>query len=283
MEQATTFKQQACAVKWGEMSLVSLYVSVVSGIIVALQYTATTPYFSTSGMDVLVPFGSFWRSLHFYASQGFFVLSLVHFVAIVVDQSYLRLSFGKWLPLVGSIPFALLLLFSGYVLRGDATGEMAGLIAENICLAIPVLGDTINNLLFSISTEGMKRVYANHIIGFVVVWGVLCWDHVRKYRANIRNHGLLLCFYGILSLIIDAPMEPETLVVAHIPGPWFFLGLQELLMYIQPFWSGVVFPVSFLVGLFVLRREDVFGRYAVWYSILWLFVYIILTFIGLGR
>jgi ubiquinol-cytochrome c reductase cytochrome b subunit len=190
---------------------------------------------------------------------------------------------AKWLPLVGSIPFALLLLFSGYVLRGDATGEMAGLIAENICLSVPVFGDILNNLLFAISAEGMKRVYANHIVGFVVVWGVLCWDHVRKYRANIRNHGLLLCFYATLALIIDAPMEPETLSAVHIPGPWFFLGLQELLMYIQPFWSGVVFPLTFLAGLFLLRREDHLGRNAMYYSAGWLFVYTILTFIGLSR
>ena len=278
-----TFKQRCCAVKWGEMSLVSLYLSVVSGIVVALQYAPATPYFSTSGMDILVPFGSFFRSVHFYSSQGFFVLCLVHFVAILADNSYLRLSFGKWLPLVGSIPFALLLLFSGYVLRGDATGEMAGLIAENICLSIPVIGDQLNNLLFAISAEGMKRVYANHVIGFVVVWGVLCWDHVRKYRANIRQHGTLLSFYCVLCLLIDAPMEPETLSVAHIPGPWFFLGLQEVLMVIQPLWSGVVFPLTFLAGLFLLRREDLLGRYAVFYSVFWLFFYLILTFIGLGR
>ena len=278
-----TFIQRVCEIKWGEISLVSLYLSVVTGIVVALQYAAPTPYFSTSGMDVLVPFGSFWRSLHFFSSQGFFVFSLVHFLAILLDKSYLKLRVDKWIPLVASIPFALLLLFSGYVLRGDATGEMAGLIAENICLSIPVVGDLLNDLLFSISAEGMKRVYANHIVGFIVVWGALCWDHVRKYRANIRDHGLLLCFYFVLCLIVDAPMEPETLSVSHIQGPWFFLGLQEVLMYIQPFWSGVLFPLTFLGGLFLLRSEKRLGRVAVLYSVVWLGIYVVLTFIGLSR
>ncbi len=283
MTQNGTIIRRICEVKWGELSLVSLYLSVVTGLIVAWQYTSGTPYFSTSGMDVLVPFGSFWRSLHFYSSQGFFILCLVHFLAVIVDKSYLRLSFSKWSLLVGSIPFALLLLFSGYVLRGDATGEMAGRIAENICLAIPFVGDAVNNVLFAIDSEGVKRVYANHIIGFMVVWGVLCWDHVRKYRANVRDHGLLLCLYFVLSLLVDAPMEPEALSASHIPGPWFFLGLQELLMYIQPFWSGVIFPLTFLGGLVLLRRDDRFGRYGVFYSVAWLGAYVVLTCIGLSR
>lgn len=283
MNEDQTFIQRVCSVKWGEMSLVSLYLSVVTGMVVALQYGASHPYFSTTGMDILVPFGSFWRSVHFFSSQGFFILSLVHFLAIILDRTYLRLRFSKWLLLVGSIPFALLLLFSGYVLRGDATGEMAGLIAENICLSVPLVGDVLNNLFFAISTEGMKRVYANHIIGFMVIWGALCWDHVRKYRANIRNHGLLLCCYCTLSLLVNAPMEPETMAVAHIPGPWFFLGLQELLMYIQPFWAGVIYPLTFLGGLFLLRRQDGLRRYAALYTIFWIGLYCILTLIGLGR
>lgn len=283
MEQRSDFNARFCAIKWGELCLVSLYLSVLTGIVVALQYQAETPYFSTSGMDVLVPFGSFWRSLHFFSSQGFFAFSLIHLLAVFINKSYLQMSWAKWLPLIGSIPFALLLLFSGYVLRGDATGEMAGLIAENICLSVPLIGELINDLLFSVSAEGMKRIYANHIVGFGVVWGILCWNHVRKYRANSKEHGLLLCFFFVLSLLVDAPMEPETLSSAHIPGPWFFLGLQELLMYIQPFWSGILFPLSFLAGLALIRDEQHLGRYAVVYSVSWFGFYIVLTIIGLCR
>lgn len=283
MEQEPDFTQRFAAIKWGELCLVSLYLSVVTGIIVALQYQAETPYFSTAGMDVLVPFGTFWRSLHFFSSQGFFVFSLVHLLAIFINKTYLSMSWGKWLPLICSIPLALLLLFSGYVLRGDATGEMAGLIAENICLSVPFVGELLNNLLFSVTTEGMKRVYANHIVGFGVVWGILCWDHVRKYRANMQNHGLLLSFFFMLSLIIDAPMEPEALSATHIAGPWFFLGLQELLMYIPPLWSGVFYPLTFIAGLFFMRHEGQYGRLATLYSLVWLGLYLVLTFIGLYR
>ncbi|MBU0681483.1 MAG: cytochrome b N-terminal domain-containing protein [Proteobacteria bacterium] len=255
----------------------------ISGVVVALQYDFATPFFSTNAMDALVPFGEFWRSLHFYSSQLFFLLCLGHFMAIFIDKSYLKLSFAKWIPLVASLPVALLLLFGGYVLRGDATGENAGIIAENICLSVPLIGSALNTLLFSVLEDGLKRVYANHIVGLGVVWGILCWDHVRKYRAHLKDHALFISFTLLLSLVLQAPMEPESLGVFHRPGPWFFLGLQELLRYVQPFWAGIIFPLSLVISLTSLYFKDTLQKQALFYSCCWLLVYCSLTFVALGR
>ncbi len=261
------------AVKWGEFCLVALYFSVVSGVVVALQYDPAAPFFSVSAIDLLVPFGDFWRSLHFYSSQIFFLLCLGHFLAVLLDKSYLRLSFGRWLPLVISLPVALLLLFGGYVLRGDATGENAGIIAENILLAIPLLGSFLNSLFFAIVEDGLKRVYANHLIGLGVVWGVLCWDHVRKYRAHLKEHLLFISFLLLFSLLWQAPMEPEALGVFHRPGPWFFLGLQEILRYMPPFWAGIVFPLIFVFALILLHGDEGRRQRATYYCGCWLLLY----------
>ena len=276
-------EQRLCAVKWGEISLVSLYLSVLSGIVIALQYDYGAAFYTSSAMDLLIPYGGFWRSLHFYTSQLFFLTMLAHFLAIVVDGRAERLKTGKWLLLVFSMPVALLLLFSGYVLRGDATGQSAGLIAENILLAIPLLGEPLNRFFFSIDEAGLQRVYANHLIGFGVLWGALCWDHVRKYRANLASHGLLIVVSLLMAFVFLAPMEPEELGVFHIPGPWFFLGLQEILRYIQPFWSGVLFPITFVAALCLLHPSYAWRKWAVIYSWLWLICYLVLTVIALGR
>lgn len=270
-----------CAVKWGEICLISLYLSVLSGIVVALQYDFTIPFFSSSGIDLLLPFGGFWRSLHFYTSQIFFLAMLVHFVAILVDGRAGQLKRGKWLLLVASMPVALLLLFTGYVLRGDATGHSAGLIAENILLAIPVIGEAMNRLFFSITDDGLKRVYANHLVGLGILWGALSWDHVRKYRAHIPRHGLLIVLSVLIAFLCLAPMEPEQLGVFHIPGPWFFLGLQEILRYIQPLWAGVVFPLTFILALCFLQPGTANRRWWLYYATIWLAFYLFLSLIAL--
>ncbi|MFC1512842.1 cytochrome b N-terminal domain-containing protein [Thermodesulfobacteriota bacterium] len=266
------------AVRWGEKSMVCLYVSVLSGIVVALQYNPAEPLYSTSTMDLLVPFGAFWRSLHFYSSQVFFLFTVTHLVAILVDRWPEPMVMRKWLPLICSLPVIVLLLFTGYVLRGDVTGEMAGLIAENIVLSIPLVGNGLNELLFAVSREGMLRVYPNHLIGLGVLWGLLSWDHIRKYGVSWRDHSGLVVLMLLGCAVIAAPMETEQLGIFHINGPWFFMGLQELLRYLPPFFGGVVWPIV-LVGVLVMIATDSLKFHNVWLSIAigWIVVYAVLT------
>lgn len=256
------------------MSLVSLYLSVVSGLVVALQYDPANPFYSAGVVELLAPFGRFWRSCHFYSSQLFFLFSLLHLAAIVLDRGDQKMASPKWLLLAGSVPASLLLLFTGYVLRGDATGEAAGVIAENITLAIPVIGKFLNSVLFAIEAEGMKRVYANHLIGLGVGWGICCWDHLRRYRVSPGQHSLLLAGLVLFSFLVAAPMEPARLGVSHIQGPWFFLGLQELLRHLDPLVAGVLIPATLLGALLLAPREEK------WRGRLWAFVLVWLTAYG---
>ena len=268
--------------KWGAMSLVALYVSILSGVVLALQYDEAHPFYSATSLDLLIPFGIFWRSLHFYSSQIFFLLSAVHLVVILYGPAD-RLSLQKWIWLIASMPFALLLLFTGYVLRGDATGESAGLIAENICLSIPVIGSMLNSLLFAITEEGMKRVYANHIIGLGVLWVIFAWDHLRRFRVIVAEHSWFVLAIFVFSLIFPAPMEPMKMGVFHISGPWFFLGVQELLRYLQPFLAGVMVPLLFVVSLAFLQTNHDWGRKARLFAGGWLILYGGFTLVALSR
>lgn len=269
--------------KWGAMSLVSLYISVVSGLILALQYDPAAPYFSVSSLDLLAPFGVFFRASHFYSSQLFFLFSLVHLAAVIFKENGHRLVWGQWLMLSGSLIAGLLLLFTGYVLRADTTGEAAGVIAENISLAIPLVGESLNSLLFAIEAEGMKRIYAHHLFGLGLVWLLCVWDHLRRYRVGIANHRLLLAGTVILSLFVAAPLEPARLGQFQIKGPWFMLGLQEMLRFVDPLWAGVFFPVCLIFALALAGREGEVRRRALFFIGAWLVVYALLTVVAALR
>lgn len=268
--------------RWGARSMVALYLSLFSGVVLSLQYDPGHPYYSASSLDILAPFGAFWRSLHFYASQLFFLLLAVHVLAVIGGRSYEALPFKRWLSLVLSMVAALLLLFTGYVLRGDATGSSAGLIAENIVLSIPLFGRLLDSILFSLIDDGMRRVYANHLVGLGLVWVVLSWDHLRRYRVSWRQHPVLVLTMIGFSALVAAPMEPEHLGVFHINGPWFFVGLQELLRYLHPFWAGVIWPSSFVGGLILLRKQETAAKSRL-FCLGWLALYTLLSFIGLSR
>ncbi len=244
------------ALPWGGMSLISLYISVLSGIVLSLQYDVAEPFYSTATLELIIPFGSFWRALHYFSSQAFFLLLVCHFAAILVNNRETIYNRASWIRLTLSLPVAILLLFTGYILRGDATGMAAGTIGEHIALAVPGLGPLINNLLFALTTGGFKRVYANHLIGLMVLGGWCVWPHLRRYRARWRDHAGLTLILLAISILLTAPMEPERFGMLHIAGPWFFLGLQELLRYIPPFWAGVVVPSSLVVLLLYIPLQE---------------------------
>lgn len=259
--------------KWGSYSLTALYISILSGIAVALQYDSAHPFYSSVTLDSLIPFGWFWRSLHFYSSQLFLLFSGVHLWAVVQNRSLNSLSMSRYVMLTASIPVTILLLFTGYILRGDITGESAGIIAQNIIEAIPFLGGILNDVLLNITRKDMQNVYVNHLTGLGVLWLVLVWDHIRRYPTGLLRHGLLIFFITGLSLALKAPMEisqPGNLV---IKGPWFFLGVQELLRFIQPFWAGVVIPLLFIAALALIRLENIWGKRAIYFACSWLFLY----------
>lgn len=270
-------------VQWGSKSMVALYISLLSGVAVSLQYDPGQPYYSASSIDILIPLGSFWRSLHFYASQLFFLLSVCHFLAIILNKASREMPFKKWIYLVLSIFVSLLLLFTGYILRADATGNSAGRIAENILLTIPLLGKPLDSLLFAIADEQLTRVYANHLVGLCLLWLFLSWDHLRRYTISWRQQPILTIAMILFCVFVAAPMEPESIGVFHISGPWFFIGLQEMLRYIPPFWAGIFWPLLFVIALVLLRGKVQTRKWAICFCILWLTIYSTFTCIGLTR
>jgi hypothetical protein len=66
----------------------------------------------------------------------------------------------------------------------------------------------------------------------------------------------LLTIWGI---VLKAPLEPPaTSAKAPNPSkaPWYFLGLQEMLVYFDPWMAGVVLPSLIIVGLIALPYID---------------------------
>ena len=78
---------------------------------------------------------------------------------------------------------------------------------------------------------------------------------------------LLIMIWGI-SFIFDAPLEEEA-AWAKTPNPakapWYFIGLQEMLVYFDPWIAGVLLPTQILIGLMLIPFVDISphaqGRY----------------------
>ncbi len=89
-------------------------------------------------------------------------------------------------------------------------------------------------------------------------------DKVHTWPHLTRNEFLCALFVLIVltlwALLIDAPLESPanpTRTPNPSKAPWYFLGLQEMLVYFDPWNAGVVMPSLIIVGLMVIPFIDI--------------------------
>ena len=72
---------------------------------------------------------------------------------------------------------------------------------------------------------------------------------------------MIVCTFVLIiwAVLLKAPLEqPATSAKAPNPSkaPWYFLGLQEMLVYFDPWMAGVVLPTMIIIGLMALPYID---------------------------
>jgi hypothetical protein len=87
---------------------------------------------------------------------------------------------------------------------------------------------------------------------------------VDTYKPLVRIELLIslavMLFLTVWSIVVDAPLEEianPTLTPNPAKAPWYFLGLQELLVYFDPWLAGVVLPSLIVVGLIAIPYIDI--------------------------
>jgi hypothetical protein len=129
------------------------------------------------------------------------------------------------------------------------------------------------------------------------------WDqtvHVWPYLLKVEFLSAIIVtlILAVWSIALDAPLEEPAnpnLTMNPSKAPWYFLGLQEMLVYFDPWIAGVVLPSIILIGLMAIPYIDVNPRgngyytykqrkFSIWmfcigFLILWLALIVIGTFI----
>ncbi|MFQ5450135.1 MAG: cytochrome C [Nitrospinaceae bacterium] len=86
--------------------------------------------------------------------------------------------------------------------------------------------------------------------------------HVWPYlvRLEFLCAIVVIILLTVWSITIDAPLEEAanpTKTPNPSKAPWYFLGLQDILVYFDPWFAGVVAPTLIIVGLMLIPYLDV--------------------------
>ena len=89
-------------------------------------------------------------------------------------------------------------------------------------------------------------------------------DKIHTWPHLVRSEFLCALFMIMLlvvwSLLVDAPLEEPanpTRTPNPSKAPWYFLGLQEMLVFFDPWHAGVVLPSFIILGLIVIPYIDI--------------------------
>ncbi len=76
-----------------------------------------------------------------------------------------------------------------------------------------------------------------------------------EFLAAIIVTALLIVWSITLNAPLEEPANPN-LTMNPAKAPWYFLGLQEMLVYFDPWIAGVLFPTLIIVGLMAIPYVD---------------------------
>ncbi len=83
------------------------------------------------------------------------------------------------------------------------------------------------------------------------------WPHL--VRIELRATLVVIILLVVWSIVVDAPLEaPANPNRTPDPSkaPWYFVGLQEILVYFDPWIAGVMVPGFIIVGLMLIPYVD---------------------------
>jgi hypothetical protein len=84
------------------------------------------------------------------------------------------------------------------------------------------------------------------------------WPHLVRLEFLVAI--LVVVLLLVWSLLVDAPLEEPanpTRTPNPSKAPWYFLGLQEMLVFFDPWHAGVVLPTFIIIGLMVIPYIDI--------------------------
>lgn len=236
---------------------------------------------SVQTITYLVPFGGFIRNLHYWSAQLLLIVSAIHLLRVVFTAAYRSPRRFNYLLGLGLFVLSILLDFTGYILRWDVDICYPLLTGTNLLKTIPLIGNFLHGLALGggeACSTGLLRFYIWHIFGLTIAAVILMVWHAFRVRRDggiavpppqlrtdssrisrnelVRREVLAMLVVGIL-LILLSSFVPAPIAAAmtnntnagQARAPWFFLWVQQMLKWGDPFIFGILVPVGILLVL----------------------------------
>ena len=280
---------------FGSIAGIILVVMILSGIVLAMQYTAHVDYAFSSVERIMrdVNYGWLIRYLHMNGASMFFIVVYLHMFRGLYYGSYKAPREILWGLGIVILLLMMATAFMGYVLPWGQMSFWGATVITNLFSAIPWVGDSIVTWLwggFSVDNPTLNRFYALHYLMPFVIFAVVCLHLIALHQVKSNNplgidmkdakdaipfhpyytvkdylgFGVFFIFY--LGVVFFAPNffgEPDNYIHAdplvtppHIVPEWYFLPYYAILRAVPDKLFGVILMFASIMVLFFLPWLD---------------------------
>ncbi len=279
----------------GGLAAVLMVILGITGVVLLNNYTPAAPqaYLDVLELRSNVWFGELVRNLHHWSANLLIVVAVLHLARVFLTGSYRPPRELNWLIGVAMLVLVLAANFTGYLLPWDQLAYWAITVGTSIISYVPLVGEWLSRLALGgpeVGANTLLNFYSMHISfipliifslmsyhfwrvrkdgGLTLPKSVVSGDEPKPERVttipNLVRKELIYALGWIAVLLVFAMLVPAPLEGIANPdvspnpakAPWYFLGLQELLLHFHPLVAGIILPGLAGLGIFLLPFFDV--------------------------
>jgi len=262
----------------------------ITGVLLMFRYEPSVDraYLSIQELETTVAFGSLFRAIHHWSANLLVVSVFLHLIRVFLTGAFKQNRSANWLVGMALLLFVLIFNFTGYLLPWDQLAYWAITVSANILYYIPLVGPALSNFILAgpeVGQGALSNFYALHVAVLPALFAATLAYHFWKVRRDggisqpARQKGekveylttiphlvrkefaaALVIVVGVTlwAMLAPAPLE-EIADPTRSPNPakaaWYFLGLQELLLHLDPL-AAISLVVIMLLGLALTPRWD---------------------------
>ena len=276
----------------GGMAALLIVIQIITGILLRFYYA---PYPAEAYNSILflknqVVFGQLIRNIHYWSGVFLLLIAFLHFIRVFLTGAYRDVRKVNWLFGLVLLILIVLLNFTGYLLPWDQLAYWAITVSTNIIGYLPLAGESLRTMIIGgkeLNASTLRSFYAFHtgvfplLLLLIVIyhfWRVRKAGGVLVPKTSVEPEMVpvvpnlvfkefivslvLVAMLFTFSVLFNAPLLEKanpTFSMNPTKAPWYFAGVQELLMHFHPFFAAFIIPAGvfcFLASIPFLKYEE---------------------------
>jgi quinol-cytochrome oxidoreductase complex cytochrome b subunit len=288
----------------GGAALVLFLLLAATGALLLVSYEPSPEraYGTVAALVDEVHFGAFVRNAHHWAANGLVLVAFLHLLRVFYRGGHLPPRRGNWLVGLALLLLVVASAFTGYLLPWDQLAYWAVTIGTGMLEYVPLAGSALLRAARGgpdIGPATLARFFVLHVAILPIALLALLAFHfwlVRKAGGVVLPDGVgnaasprgalvptspaLTRREGVAALVVTAAVlllaavADAPLLAQANPGlspnpakaPWYFMGVQELLVHLHPLFAAVIVPALALALVAALPSLGGTGTTGRWFG-----------------